>query len=148
MSGQVILNFIGNIFIMIGLFVFGDNYFGFRIPIVITTLITFIIIYAIFIEIEKKYNFKNHNLKIIFMFLLVSNFIIYNASRTVEPTIFRMLFVCLICYLFIKLSDKNKLRSFIIGLLTSISMFLVYITNSFLCISFILFIIYLFYSCS
>ena len=145
MSGQVILNFIGNIFIMIGLFVFGDNYFGFRIPIVITTLITFIIIYAIFIEIEKKYNFKNHNLKIIFMFLLVSNFIIYNASRTVEPTIFRMLFVCLICYLFIKLSDKNKLRSFIIGLLTSISMFLVYITNSFLCISFILFIIYLFY---
>lgn len=58
MSGQVILNFIGNIFIMIGLFVFGDNYFGFRIPIVITTLITFIIIYAIFIEIEKKYNFK------------------------------------------------------------------------------------------
>lgn len=138
------LNFIGNIFILVGLKIFGDNYYGFRIPIVITMFFIFFIIFLCFREIDKKYEIENKKEKLFFLFILVTNFILYNASRIVEPTVFRMLFVSLICYVFLKFDKNNKLRSFLIGLLTSISMFLVYITNSFLCIGFLFFIIYLY----
>lgn len=72
----------------------------------------FFIIFLCFREIDKKYEIENKKEKLFFLFILVTNFILYNASRIVEPTVFRMLFVSLICYVFLKFDKNNKLRSF------------------------------------
>lgn len=138
MQGHVINDIIGNIFVYIGLILLGDNYLGFRFPIVFVSLISFLLLLLSFNKIKT-------NEKRIFLPVLVilTSFQIYVFSRVVEPSVFRMFFICLILYTMISDTLSVKRKAFLVGFLITISCFLVYITNVFLYLSCFFYIIYL-----
>lgn len=145
MNAQTPINLIGNVAVYLGLITLGDNYYGFRVPIVVTSAVIFLLILLCFYLVSKRYPSSDRKkwIGLIIMALIITNFVFYNASRMVEPTIFRMLFVALVLFVFLALENHNRIRSYLSGLLTVISMFLVYINNSFLCVGIVLFLIYL-----
>lgn len=138
MQGHVITNFIGNIIVYIGLLFLGDNYYGFRIPIILTSLfISILIILSCYFVAKSK--------KIIYIiFFMLFSFHYYIASRIVEPSIFRLLFTTIVLFLIIQKKIGKKQIGFLVGFLITLSCFLVYITNFFMYLGSFLFIIYCF----
>lgn len=141
MQGHVINDIIGNIFVYIGLFLFGDNYFGFRFPIVVVSLMSFLLLIFSFNKIRSK-----EKRIILPILVILTSFQIYIFSRVVEPSVFRMFFVCLILFIMVNNCINIKKKAFLVGLLITLSCFLVYITNFFLYLSCFFYIIYLFWT--
>ncbi len=136
MVAHVINNLIGNVFSYFTMIIFGDNYLGFRLGPVIAGYIVTILFVLILKEFMSKYN-KKENLKskltfYFFITYLILNFVFYNASRIVEPTLYRLLFLQLIIYIFVKEDIPENVRSFLVGFLSVFSVFFVYITNLFI----------------
>lgn len=133
-------NAIGNFFTIVTMRIFGDNYWGLRLGTVIAGAVVVVFFYLFSC---KLFEGRTSSFFPFFSSIVFSHcFVFYNASRIVEPTIFRMLFLQAILLIFvINISDKQKY--FLIGLLTVLSVFLVYITNTF--ILFGLFVLWLFY---
>ena len=128
-------NIIGNFATFVGLSLLGDNYYGLRIPTVIFGLLNFILFLLILNLINKKYNCeetKDKKTIVLFMALYLScDFIFFIASRVVEPSIVRMLFAQVIFYICLKFDDKQMLRLYLLGLVVTLSVFFVYISNLF-----------------
>lgn len=134
-SPHVRVNVIGNSISYISMKLLGDNYYGYRMGSIIFSSGIFILIYLSIIEINKYYKSKSKKRNL--FLLLVMTFIAIDytflvASRVVEPSIVRSFMNILILYLFIKLRNKEKLRYFLIGLLSTLSILFVYITNVFI----------------
>ncbi|MCL4581090.1 hypothetical protein YWH7199_06540 [Fusobacterium nucleatum YWH7199] len=139
---QIILDIIGNTVIYVFMFIFGDNYYGFRLGIVFVALLTLIFIVLSIKKLKENYGINHHYFEILTLLFLDINFIFYSASRVVEPTIFRLFFSSIIIYIYISVK-RNSLRSFLIGLFTTISIFLVYINNTFLILGIVIYILIL-----
>ena len=123
---QTILDIIGNLVIYAFMFIFGDNYYGFRLGIVFIAFLTLIFIVLSIKKLKENYGINHCYFEILTLLFLDINFIFYSASRVVEPTIFRLFFSSIIMYIYVSIK-KNSVRSFLIGLFTIISIFLVYI---------------------
>lgn len=143
-NSQIILDIIGNLVIYVFMFIFGDNYYGFRLGIVFVAFLTLIFIVLSIKKLKKNYGINHSYFEILTLLFLDINFIFYSASRVVEPTIFRLFFSSIIMYIYISVK-KNSVRSFLIGLLTIISIFLVYINNTFLILGIAIYILILFF---
>jgi len=139
---QIILDIIGNTVIYVFMFIFGDNYYGFRLGIVFVAFLTLIFIVLSIKKLKENYGINHHYFEILTLLFLDINFIFYSASRVVEPTIFRLFFSSIIIYIYISVK-RNSLRSFLIGLFTTISIFLVYINNTFLILGIVIYILIL-----
>ena len=124
------------------MFIFGDNYYGFRLGIVFVAFLTLIFIVLSIKKLKENYGINHHYFEILTLLFLDINFIFYSASRVVEPTIFRLFFSSIIIYIYISVK-RNSLRSFLIGLFTTISIFLVYINNTFLILGIVIYILIL-----
>lgn len=90
---QIILDIIGNLIVYIFMFIFGDNYYGFRLGVVFVAFLTIIFIFLSIRNLKKVHKIKNYYLEIFSLLFFNVSFIFYSASRVVEPTIFRLFLV-------------------------------------------------------
>lgn len=139
-------NIIGNLFSYIGLQIFGDNYYGLRIPYVFMGSVNFLVFALLLLEIRKQYG--NKSIGELWMILgillyLANDYIYLVASRVVEPSMVRLIFVQLVVYIFMKLKESYRLRFFLIGGFATISVFGVYITNVFLYLACLITLLYI-----
>ena len=126
-SAHIRNNVIGNFFVYIGMVIFGDNYFGFRIASVIFGGLNYLLILLILYNIKKMYGKEERsncsNWAYIAMgVLLLVDFTYTVACRVIETSIYRMFFLELIIFLF-TISSQNdlyekKIRFFLAGLLS------------------------------
>lgn len=135
-GAHIINNLIGNIFSYFTMAIFGDNYLGFRLGPVLAGYIIIILYILILDELMQTYK-KKHNTKLsitffLFIIYLIFNFVFYNASRIVEPTLYRLLFLQLIIFIYFKRNIPENIKSFLICFLAVFSVFFVYITNLFI----------------
>lgn len=132
---HVRVNVIGNLISYISMRTLGDNYYGFRLPSILCSIGIMIFVFLSFREVNIYYKKKSSDNKLLVFILLlfmVTDFTFLVASRVVEPSIVRAFMNLIIFYIFIKLKSHNKLRYFIVGLLCTLSVFSVYITNIFI----------------
>lgn len=134
-------NLIGNACTYISLQIFGDNYYGLRIPSVLYALIVFSGTIWILNFIRKKYtngvtdNEAKFNIitLLLLALLLICDFDLLVSSRVCENSLLRAVFVVfsiIVCCIFDEKSIFKKY--FLLTFLATISIFLVYITNVFL----------------
>lgn len=139
-------NVIGNVATYIGLNTLGDNYYGLRLPYVIICLINFILITLILFQLRKKYGEKNNSeiwIILLVLLYLAIDFPFTLASRVVEPSTVRLLFVLLTISVYLGFEGKNKIKYFTIGFIITTSVFAVYITNVFLVLAVGIVLLYL-----
>ena len=141
---QIILDIIGNLVTYVFMYIFGDNYYGFRLGVVFIAFLTVVFIIISIRNLKKNYGIKNYYFEIFTLIFLDTSFIFYSASRVVEPTIFRLFFSAIILWTFVSVR-KNSLKSFLIGFFTTISIFLVYVNNTFLILGILIYILILFF---
>ena len=134
-------NLIGNIFTYVSLQVFGDNYYGLRIPSAVYFLIIFCGTVWIFKYIYKKYtvvqDIKANKFNGLILFLLallmIFDFDLLVSSRVCENSLLRSVFVVLSVIVCCVFDQKSVIKKyFLLTFLATISVFLVYITNAFL----------------
>ena len=134
-SSQDIASPIMNLVVYLGMKLFGDNYFGFRVGSVVIGFVSLLVIYSLTCRLFEKcetiapYKWAASFLAVLIMTI---SFVFYNASRIVEPSIYRMLSVLLVAWFFAGSRYTLPVRSFFIGLLVIGSVFFVYATNVFL----------------
>lgn len=123
------VNLIGNFATYVSMKVFGDNYYGLRLPSVLWTGASLVLVFFILSQLLAEDKFKR--LKILFvMFTLCTSFIYLLIGRIVEPSIVRMFFALLMCSVYVS-KIKPLLKFLILGLLATMSVMLVYISNLF-----------------
>ena len=125
---------VGNIAVYIGLLVFGNTYYGLRMGSVLFGFLNIVLLVLGLFHFYKKGE-KNKFNNIVFLGLVVYSildFIYFIASRTMETTIYRLFFLLLILNVYLWLEEKNKLRFLIMGILSIVAIFMVYITNVFI----------------
>lgn len=123
-------NIVGNIFQYLTLKIFGNNYYGFRIPYVIMALISFLLIFMTVKEISIRYGLsiiKTRLFSIFFLMYVLIDFSYLLMSRCVENSNIRVLTIVLSIYLFIKL--KSQYKYFMLSFIGIISIFFVYFSN-------------------
>ena len=119
MQPHVIVNIFGNTIVYIGLKLFGDNFLGFRVGSIFISFITTIIIYFTLNNIIKENCFNKRNTGFFSLILPVLtlyfslNFVYYNASRLVEPTIYRMFFLTLVLFIFSYPFKRDGIKAFL-----------------------------------
>lgn len=145
-SENFIMNIIGNGLNILGFKVFGNNYYAMRIPYVLIFAVNFLLLAAILNKLRKKYSVYEMQGKLLMWLMLLwvmLDFSFLLSSRYVEPSSVRLMFLELVVLTFISLPTKNRLRFFLLGLLITFSVFLVYVTNIFLYLAVALLIIYI-----
>lgn len=128
-------NLLGNILGIAGFHIFGDNYYGLRMPMVVLGFFNLAVMLAVLLLLRRQYG--KHTMAELWgiagLILLVSlHFYFYVSSRTVEPSTLRMFFVQLLVLIWLCLRNHPKLCFFLMGACITTSVFLVYITNIFL----------------
>lgn len=128
-------NLLGNILTFITLKIFGNTYFGLRMPSVIASFLTFLMLYFIF---RRRLDNDDKKFKVIifWMIYLVFDFSFLIAGRVFEPTIFRTLALILVIYFGALCWSPNKplteKHSFWFGILSMLSILFVYSMNIFI----------------
>lgn len=129
-------NLIGNVITYISFCIFGDTYYGLRMPSVLYALILFVGIAFLMRATLKKAEVNTIFSKItgfLLIFLLLVDFELLVSSRVCENSLLRadfVIFVIILYYILIKKSEFK--RYFAVAFTATISIFLVYITNAFL----------------
>ncbi|MCM1220804.1 MAG: hypothetical protein NC548_40585, partial [Lachnospiraceae bacterium] len=130
---QTRTNIIGNLLSIFGLKILGNNYYGFRFGYVLLGFANIVLYMFILCKMKFDHTGKKHIDKymVIFIFLLLFDFMFYLCSRTVENSSVRLFFNLLIVYIWISKRNNYKSRFFLISFIAVLSVFLVYITNIF-----------------
>lgn len=170
MQAHVISGFFTNMVVLFFLKLFGDTYYGFRMGSVVIGYLVLVLFYLTLKEMAKK-NARKEALENGFsttadasaavglmrdpdgrkrclaafacVFVLLLSFVFYDACRFVEPSIYRLFFVQAILYCFVKESFSIRLKAFLIGFLWICSVFFVYITNVFIGIPILAYLVFL-----
>lgn len=124
-------NVIGNALQFITMKLFGDNYYGFRMPYVLISLGILILIFLTLnkcIEIYKLPS-SSKGISILIMLYIVCDFSFLMSSRCVENSSVRALVTILSIYLWFRYSYDVKKRYFCLGFLSITSMFFIYYSN-------------------
>ncbi len=125
-------NLLGNYLTMASLHVLGDNYYGLRVPYVLIGLANLLLFAATLRTLQREHGSDKRDVWILLAFLvfLLVDFCFYVASRTVEPTSVRLLFIQICTLIYLKMKDSKRLRFFLLGLISVASVFLIYLTNT------------------
>lgn len=133
-------NFLGNIMTYFSLKLFGNNYFGLRMASVFASIIIFILLFLSIknydSNIPKSSSSPNRILVACLALYFLLDFSFLNASRILEPTIFRTLALLIVIYLYsLPLMEKeleSKWLSFMWGFLAVAVILYFYPTNLFI----------------
>ncbi len=129
------VNYLGNLLEILSFRLFGDNYYGLRSPMLLIGFCNLCVMALVLLQLRKRYGKgESDELWMILglLMLMSTHFYSYLSSRTVEPSTLRMLFAQLVFLAWLKLQDRRRLCFFVMGMLITASVFLVYITNVFL----------------
>lgn len=125
-------NILGNILQFLSLLLFGDNYYAFRLPYFLFSFLI-IVFCTKTIKLYSKQNSVSNSFckKYILLMLLFFDidFPYLLMSRVVENSCLRALFLSVVVYLWLRLKNKNKLRCFIIGMLSILGILCLYFSN-------------------
>lgn len=124
-------NIIGNLLQFVSMKILGDNYYGFRIPYVLITLGTMLLLYLTLKKIIEIYKLPASSkwLLVPIMLSIVSDFSFLMSSRCAENSSVRSFVTILCVYSWIKYSNDLKKRYFALGFLSITSIFFVYYSN-------------------
>lgn len=133
-SPHIRANILGNILIYICLNIFGDNYWGLRMSSVFCGFIILLILFLTMNILLSRYNVKDRtrqwvNWGCLFYFMLDFNFVM--ACRVLETSIFRLLFIMIIIFLFMIYNKKIFWKFTLMTFVATLSIFGIYITNVF-----------------
>lgn len=136
-TGQSINIVVGNIIAYLGLSCIGDTYYGLRVPFVLVNLLNIVLFIAVLNKIRIDYGSRERNELywiLFFELALVLDFFFTVSGRVLEPTSLRLTCVMLLmlvwCYI------KNNVKfSFFSALLITLSVFYIYMTNTYLYIA-------------
>lgn len=140
-------NLVGNLLTFICVKAFGDTYYGYRLGSIICMFFNYILIFLLLLKVKKSYGESKSKSKHFFSFfcvMLTLDFSFTLASRIVETSIYRMFFVLLIVVTFAYMKKENFAKFALLGFLSVFSVFGIYITNIFLVIACILYLVYLY----
>jgi len=133
-----IANLFQTILTYISLLIFGNNYYGVRMPSVFISLITIWLFYLTLRNIKGD-NSKFTNYSVFFMVLyFVTDFEYLSISRIYVPTVFRIFFITLMIYIFSRYYKKTYKEIFtyknifFFSFLSMSSIFFIYIYNIFI----------------
>lgn len=127
---------VGNLLTYAGLELLGDNYYGFRLGSVVCSFFNLLLIGLILWELKRKYAGEENSRGAAWLaagilgYLLV-DFCFLMSGRVIETTIYRLLFMLLVIYTFLKVKN-SFLKAMLVGLLSLFSIFCIYATNAFL----------------
>lgn len=140
-------NFFGNLISFFGFQVFGNNYIGMRIPYVILGFSNLSLILHILFSLNRGAKEKQKHLIpiVCIMGMLIFDFMFTMSTRVVETSAVRLLFTLLAYDLCININGKknDKIKYFLMGIVITFSIFLVYVTNIFLYLACFLFFLIL-----
>lgn len=111
----------------LSLIIFGNNYWGLRIPDVLASLLFILLCYSILKTINPDINNT-----LLFILLLFSNFYLYTFSRYNNPQIYSALIAAFTIWVLIKYGCEKPLPLIVIGFLAAFAVFFVYLMNFFL----------------
>lgn len=124
---------IGNGLTVLSMKLFGDNYFGFRLPNFLFVLGAIILLLATIYKIQKRSGMtagKEMALLGIAAYL-TCDFMLHNAAMVWEPTSHRMFFAMLALFFLLDLERKPVLKLYAMVCVTTVSILFVYVTNAF-----------------
>ena len=130
-----IMNTLGNALNIVGFRLLGNNYYGLRAPYVLVALVNLLLFALLLNKLRKKYAIQKGDglwAMLALILWMVLDFTFFVASRVVEPTPIRLLFVQLCALIYIGMPASFRARYLLLGLLVTFSVFLVYMTNVFL----------------
>jgi len=133
-----VANLFQTILTYMSLLIFGNNYYGVRMPSIFISLITIWLFYLTLKNIKED-NSKFTNYSIFSMVLyFVTDFEYLSISRIYVPTVFRIFFITLMIYIFSKYYKESykeiftHKHIFIFSFLSMSSIFFIYIYNIFI----------------
>ncbi|MCM1156745.1 MAG: hypothetical protein NC392_15425 [Roseburia sp.] len=135
-------NFLENLFAYLGLQILGDNYYGLRIGSFICVLMDFALLFVLLKTLKTRYCLTENKVIWVILFSLTADFMFTVASRVVEPSTYRMLFLELLLFIYIKIGNEKTYKCFLLGLVSVFSVFGIYITNLFMVIGCFLALLY------
>lgn len=147
MQPHAICDVVGNLFVGLSLFCFGDNYFGLRMGVVFAGYLVLILFCLTIGELRKAYGAEEQSapvMALLMVLALLTSFIFFNATKAVEPSIFRLLLIQLVIFCLVKAKMSIKLRGFLVGFFVFVSIFLVYVTNLFIGIPVLAYAVFVF----
>ncbi|HXP50809.1 MAG TPA: glycosyltransferase family 39 protein [Bacteroidia bacterium] len=107
--------------------IFGNNYWGLRIPDVLASILFILLIYSIFKTINPASDFIS-----LFVIILLTNFYLFDFSRYNNPQIFSVLTITLALWIIVKYGYEKPLPLIVTGFVATFAVFFVYILNFFL----------------
>lgn len=135
MQPHVISGLLQNLVILPCMMLLGDNYYGLRMGCVAVGLVTVVLAYKstkMIVESAGGSEVAGNTCGYISACALLFSFPFCAATRVVEPSLFRMLFVLIVTTVLISRAIPIEVKAAASGFLTVISVFLVYVTNVFL----------------
>ncbi|MBU0490148.1 MAG: hypothetical protein KKA07_12930 [Bacteroidetes bacterium] len=143
-TGKSTLNFIGNIMTFCTLSVFGNNYYGMRMSAVLASFLVFLLMYWILQNYLGKQPYSSTKLfpkysKVLLfccLLYLLCDFSFLVAGRIMEPTIFRMMSMIIVLWLFSSSYFEKHILSWwvpvLAGFLSVVSVLFFYPSNAFI----------------
>lgn len=125
------VSFLNTVFCTITLQIFGNNYYGLRSSSVFAALIVFTLILFIARREQVKEKYKA---LLVLGLLMLSDFAFLLAGRIVEPSIYRMLIITVMVYIYWVGCKKGNPNYFLLGIFSVLSFLWGYITNVFVLI--------------
>ncbi|MDC7955981.1 hypothetical protein PKF05_09100 [Fusobacterium simiae] len=123
---------LGNALQVLTMKIFGNNYFGFRLPYFIFAFLNYILITImiykstiIFCDSQKKAKIMS----LVVMFYLLIDFPFLMASRYVENSIIRMLGNSIFLYIILIFQEKDNLKYFLCAFISGFFLFFSYFSN-------------------
>lgn len=135
-ASHVRMDMVGNALTIISMELFGDNYWGFRMPNIIMAFGSFVmILWLVYQAIKRQEKIAFGEAKWILPIVaiyFVCDFFMYNASKVWEPSIHRMFFVMFALVLCVNIEKHTYIKLFLLGASVMGSVLGVYLTNLFL----------------
>lgn len=145
-NAQDIVTVVLNLVTYIGMRLFGDTYLGFRIGSIVVGLVSLVLfarMVGLIFDSSETLGKYTYTAQVVGVIVYLTSFPYFNATRIVEPSLYRMLFAIILVCCYVDRKLPWPLRSFLAGFITIFSIFFVYNTNTFFGILVLGYLLYL-----
>lgn len=123
---------------------FGNNYFSFRLPYLLSSCITITFLFKIIFLLKKQYQLSDKQILLLVAMTAIYSLIDFafvTSSKVVENSSFRYMSISLLIYICIKYEELHK-KAFLVSFITTISIFFIYFSNIFLLLPLLIMLFY------
>ncbi|HXP49737.1 MAG TPA: glycosyltransferase family 39 protein, partial [Bacteroidia bacterium] len=112
--------------VFLSLKIFGNNYWGLRIPFLVASLLVMWLMYSIFKLIRPLLNFD-----LLLLLVMATNFYLFLFSRHANPQIFSILGIVFVIWLFVKYGHQKPVNVILLGFFAAFAPIFIYALNFF-----------------